>query len=74
MTRVISKKISGKRYWYYDKYYTKEEALLKALELKKKGKMEKYKVRTYIEEVKEYGELAELFIPNTKYYLWTNGD
>lgn len=68
----IAKKISGKKYYYYDKYYTKEEALKKALVLKFEAKQRGEKIRTYIEEVFERGEALELFLPTTKYYLWIN--
>lgn len=72
MGGIIAKKVSGKRYWLYEKYYTKEEALGKALEFKQKAKAQGKKMRTYIEEVEEFGDLAELFIPGTKWYLWLN--
>lgn len=68
----ISKKISGKKYYYFGKFYTKEEALEKALELKKKAKKRGEKIRTYIEAIREYGDMFELFLPSTKYYLWIN--
>lgn len=68
----ISKKVSGKKYFYYGKYYTKEEALEKAIELKKKAKSRGDKVRTYIEEVREHDDAFGLFLPVTKYYLWIN--
>jgi len=67
----ISKKISGKKYWFYDKYYTKEEALRKALKMKAVAKIDGRKIRTYIEEVEDF----DLFvIPTTFFYLWTNGN
>lgn len=67
----ISKIVSGKKYWFYDKYYTKEEALKKALIMKAKAKGEGRKIRTYIEEVEDF----DLFIlPTTFYYLWINGN
>lgn len=69
---IISKKVSGKKYWLYDKYYTREEALGKALELKERAKRNGKKMRTYIEEIEEFGQLAELFIPGTKWYLWVD--
>ena len=68
----ISKKVSGKKYYYYGKYYTKEDALKKALELKNKAKQKGNKVRTYIEPIEEYGDMLELFLPTTKWYLWIN--
>lgn len=66
----ISKKVSGKKFYYYEKYYTKEEAIRKARELKARAKERGSYLRTYIECVNETGELFELFIPTTKYYLW----
>ncbi len=67
----ISKKISGKKYWFYDKYYTKEEALRKALKMKAVAKIDGRKIRTYIEEVEDF----DLFvIPTTFFYLWINGN
>lgn len=68
----ISKKVSGKKYYYYAKYYTKQEALKKALELKWKAKNRGDKLRTYIEAIEEYGGALELFLPTTKFYLWIN--
>ena len=71
---IISKKVQGKLYFLYDKYYTKEEAHLKAKQLRDKAKAQKQKMKTYVEEIKEFGSLAELFIPGIKYYLWIKED
>ena len=65
----ISKKISGKKYYYYDKYDSKQKALKKALELKQWHKSWDRKVRTYIEKIEE----TQFFLPITMYHLWING-
>lgn len=72
MGSLISKIICKKKYRFYDKFYDKTQALLKAAEIRNEGKIRwKTHIKTYIEEVEEFGDVDELFIPTKRFYLWT---
>ena len=58
--------------YLYDNYYSKNEAYQKAMEIKKLYIGETGRFRYFIEEITAFGDLDELFVPGTKFYLWVN--